>query len=255
MTGQPSELMTMTASQSDPTSPRPPADQGLPDEVRFRFIGFDVYPKHIPRFWKSDAEAAGYAKQVQLGSGVSSLDRDFSLLHDVAIAKTDKLVLTAVGVVMLLTVAMPWVHYRTATGGDFSLSWPGVLGTLLGGMGTAFSGGLTVGVSAFFSLIAAIATPLLGAWILAMLWTKAPSDDAYQVRLRLPLQLSYGVFFAGLAVIILSLAGGQIPGFANWGLIEPGESYGIGTLLTLISYGPYAALGAGMVAGVKSGDL
>ncbi len=245
----------MTATQPNSAPPQPPADQDISEETRFRFIGFEVYSKQVPRFWKSDAEAAEYSKQVQLGVGVSSLDRDFSLLHDVALSKVDKLVMTAVGAVMLLTAVLPWVQFRTATGSDFSLSWMGVIGTLLGGIGTAFSGGLTVGLSAILALVSAIVTPLLGIWILALLWTKAPSEDAFQERLRKPLQFGYGVFFAGVAILVLSLAGGQIPGYASWGMIDPGESYGLGGLLTLLSYGAYSALGAGFVAGVKSGDL
>lgn len=246
--------MTMTASQPDHTSPQPRADQGPPEEVRFRFIGFEVYPKRVPRFWKSDAEAAGYAKQVQLGSGTSSMDRDFSLLHDIAIAKVDKAILTVVGAILFLTVAMPWVHFRAVTG-SVSLSWPSALGTLLGGIGTAFAGGFTVGLSAILGLLIVIGSPLLGVWTLAVLWMKAPSDDVYQDRLRRPLQLGYAVFLGGLLVFLLSLAGGQIPGYSTWGLINAGESYGLGALLTLLSYGLYSAMAAGLVAGVKSGDL
>jgi len=247
--------MTMTASQPDQTSSQSRADQSPPEEVRFRYIGFDVYPKRAPRFWKSETEAAGYRKEAQVSSGISSLDRDFSLLHNVAIAKADKFILTAMGAVMLLTVVMPWVHFRALGGSDFSLSWPGTLGALLGGIGTAFGGGLTVGLSAILGLFMVIATPLFGAWTLAALWMKAPSDDMYQARLRKPLQFGYAVFFAGLVITLLSLAGGQIPGYSTWGLIDPGESYGLGVLLTLLSYGPYSAMAAGLVAGVKSGDL
>jgi len=245
----------MTENKPNQAPVPPAAAQDAPEEVRFRYIGFEVYPKQVPRFWRSDTEAAGYRKDVHVGSGMSSLDRDFSLLHDVAIAKADKFVLTIVGALMFLSVVMPWVHFRTMGGGSFSLSWAGALGSLLGGIGTAFDGGLTVGLSAVLGLLAVIATPLFGAWILAVLWMKAPSDDVYQVRLRKPLQYSYGVFFAGVAVILLSFAGGQIPGYANWGMINSGDTYGLGGLLTLLSYGPYTALGAGLVAGVKSGDL
>jgi len=245
----------MTENKSDHASAQTGEHQDSLEEVRFRYIGFDVYPKRVPRFWRSETEAAGYRKEAQVGSGISSLDRDFSLLHDVAMGRADRFILTVVGAVMLLTVAMPWVHFRAFGGSDFSLSWPGTLGTLLGGIGTAFGGGLTVGLSAILGLFMIIATPLLGAWILAMLWMKAPSDDIYQARLRKPLRFGYPVFFAGLVIALLSLAGGQIPGYSTWRMVDPGDSYGLGGLLTLLSYGPYAAIGAGLVAGVKSGDL
>ncbi len=245
----------MTQNPSSHAGSVPPPAEGHPDDVRFRFIGFEVYPVHIPKFWKSEAEANQYTKNVQLGGGVSSLERDFSLLRDVAMSAVDRIVLAAVGAIMILAVALPWVSYRAMGGSRFTLSWVGALGTLFGGFSTAFAGGFAVGLSAILGLLLLIATPILGIWMLASVWMKAPSADAYQARLRLPLRMGYAVFLDGLAITLLSLIGGAIPGFASWGLIDPGESYGFGTLFTLLSYGPYAAMGAGLIAAVKSGDL
>jgi hypothetical protein len=73
--------------------------------------------------------------------------------------------------------------------------------------------------------------------------------------LRRPLKIGTWVFLAGLGVVVLSLFGGNIPGYESWGLIDPGEHYGIGALATVLSYGAYTAMGAALIAGVKSGDL
>jgi hypothetical protein len=100
-----------------------------------------------------------------------------------------------------------------------------------------------------------IGSPLLGAWILASLWMKAKSDEVFLKRLRMPLNLGYILFFCGLTGAFVSLFGGHIPGYASWGLIHPGEGYGIMTLVSTMSYGVYAAVAMGLVAGVKSGDL
>lgn len=228
----------------------------LPDsDVRFRYIGFGIYPKRIPKFWKSDAEADEYAKRIKLGEGLTTEGRDFSLLHVVPVSKADKIVITIVSVVMLATLVMPWVHFRTMAATDVSMGWGGALGTLMGGLGTAFAGGFWVGLSAILGLIVMIGTPLLGLWNLVSLWTKAKTEEAFLLRLRRPLNLGYIIFFCGLITGIASLFGGHIPGYESWGLIDPGEGYGIMTLLAVLSYGFYISMAMGLVAGVKSSDL
>lgn len=229
-------------------------EQDSPDS-RFRYIGFDVYPKHVPEFWKSDQEAMEYSKRVGAETGTSSLNREFSLLHVVPVSKVDRVIVTLVSVVMLATLAMPWVHYRMATGADQSLSWFGAFGALLGGLGDAFGGGLATGVSAILGLAIMVLTPLLGLWTLAMLWKKDVATDAYLIGLRRPLKIGMWLFLAGVAVVVLSLVGGHIPGYESWGLIEPGEKYDIKTLMTILSFGAYSSLAMSLVAGVKAGDL
>jgi len=234
-------------------SPNPA--EGVKPEDRYRYIGFGVFPEKSDAFWKSDAEAQQFATRIGSTLGESALHREFSLLETATMGKADKWVLTVAGAIMLLTVAMPWVAYRTIDATDFSLSWPAALGLLMGSFGTAFSAGIGVGLSALLGLIVMIGAPLLGAWTLAMVWRKAKSAEAYYMGLRLPLKLSYVIFFAGLAGIVFSFFGGHLAGFESWGLIDPPESYGVGALLRVLSLGPYVALGMSLVCAVKSGDL
>jgi len=244
-------------STTEPKTPNGGASKsGFPEsDVRFRYIGFGIYPKRIPRFWKSDAEADEYAKRINLGDGLSTEGRDFSLLHVVPVSKADRIVVTIVAVIMLATVAMPWVSFRTISGTDFTLTWGGALGTLMGGLSTAFAGGFWTGLSAILGLILMVGTPLLGIWILVSMWTKTKTEEAFLVRLRRPLNLGYILFFCGLITGIASLFGGDLPGYQSWGLIDPGEGYGVMTLLSVLSYGVYTSIAMGLVAGVKSSDL
>jgi len=237
--------------------PQPSAKpQAPPDpEERYRYIGFGIYPKKVQKFWKSDQEAADFAKRVDLHSEGVTFDRDFSLLQVIPVSQVDKIVITIVSVMLLAVMAMPWVGFRTMSASDFTMLWPTALGTLLGGLGTAFAGGLAVGISAILGLILMIGAPIVGIWALAALWTKAKSEEAFFKRLRLPLSFGYYLFFSLCAIVILSFVGGHIPGYASWNLIEPGEKFGIGTLLTILSYGPYLTAALGLVAGVKSSDL
>ncbi len=234
-------------------SPNPA--EGVKPEDRYRYIGFGVFPEKSDTFWKSDAEAQQYSTKVRAGVGESALHREFSLLETATMGKADKWVLTLAGAAMLLTVAMPWVAFRTAQSTDFSLSWPSALSLLTGNIGAAFSAGIAAGLSALLGLIVILGAPLLGAWTLAMVWRKAKSADDYYSGLRLPLKLSYWTFFAGLAALTLSLFGGQVAGYESWGLIEPPESYGTTALLQVLSFGPYVAIGASLICAVKSGDL
>jgi len=247
-------MVTMSDVDAKPNKAEKPAPVPTGDD-RYRFIGFEIYPKKSPRFWKSDQEEAEFARKVDLSSPMSVFDRDFSLLHLIPVSNADKIIITIVAALLVATVAMPWVGFRTVTGSDFGLSWMGALSTLAGGLGTAFAGGLAVGIAALLGLIIMIGAPVIGIWSLVALWTKAKSEDAFFARLRRPLSLGYILFFACFIGYILSFVGGHIPGYERWGLIDPGESFGFMTLATVLSYGVYLAAALGLVAGVKSSDL
>lgn len=239
-----------TQPKKEAPAPKPPSE-----DDRYRYIGFGVYPKRTPKFWKSDAEERHFLERVRAAAGSLITDRDFSFLHAEVMTMVDRVVLTLSALVMIGTILMPWVQYRTMAGTDFSLSWGAALGTLFGGFSTAFAGGVAVGLSALCAVAMMIIGPILGIWILAVLWTKAKTPEAFLLRLRQPLKLGYLFLYLGAAIAILSFVGGRIPGFETWGLIDPGEKYGFGTLLTLASFGPYVLVAMGVVAGVKSGDL
>ena len=245
----------MSTSESIPPAKNTPKAASADTDLRFRYIGFGIYPKRIPRFWKSDAEAEEYAKRINLGKGFTTEGRDFSLLHVIPVSKADRIVVTIVAIVLVATLVIPWVSFRTASGSDFSLTWVGALGTLMGGLSNAFAGGFWVGLSAILGLVLLLGAPLIGAWVLASLWMKAKTDEEFLKRLRRPLNLGYVLFFSGLIAAILSLFGGDIPGYASWGMTNPGERYGVMTLVSVLSYAPYAAIAMGLVAGVKSADL
>jgi hypothetical protein len=239
---------------AEPKAPQKTTTDETPAD-RYRYIGFEVYPEKVETFWKSDTEEKEYESRLRDELGSSTLHRDFSLLEQEAMGKADHWVLAATAAVMILTVAMPWVSYRTSAGTDFSMSWPGALGTLFGSLGTAFSAGMAVGLSALLGLVVMIGAPLIGAWGLAMIWRKAKTPEAYFAGLRQPLRLGYILVFSGLAVIVLAFVGGQIPSMSSWGLIDPPDSYGIGVLFKILSMGGYLAMATGMIFGVKSGDL
>jgi len=242
-------MATETTASAKPKPTQPTEDE------RFRFIGFGVFPKRASKFWKSESEQKQYEQKVKTGIGSAVMRREDSLLSQEVMTMVDRVVLTVVGLILIATAMMPWVGYRTAQGSDFSLFWGAVLGVLAGNIGTAFAGGFAVGVSAILALIMLIGAPLIGIWVIASVWMKSKTPEAYLMRLRLPLKIGYAFFYAGLAIFILSFIGGHIPGFQSWNLIEPGEKYGIGTLLSIMSFGPYVVMAMGMVAGVKSGEL
>ncbi|HUU44685.1 MAG TPA: hypothetical protein VM118_03040 [Acidobacteriota bacterium] len=241
----------------NPTQPKKEALAAkLPSEDdRYRYIGFGVYPKGAPKFWKSDAEEQRFLERIRAAAGTMIAERDFSFLHAEVMTMIDRVVLTLTALIMIGTALMPWVQFRTIAGTDFSLYWGAALGTLFGGLSTAFASGLAVGLSALCAILMMIGGPILGLWILAVLWTKAKTPDAFLLRLRRPIKLGYVFLYLGAAVAILAFVGGRIPGFETWGLIDPGEKYGFGTLTTLASFGPYVLVAMGVVAAVKSGDL
>ncbi|HEX9751239.1 MAG TPA: hypothetical protein VGB22_08155 [candidate division Zixibacteria bacterium] len=243
------------SEKTSPTDMPAAASPVAAADERYRYIGFGVYPRRAEKFWTSDQERDQFLKNAKIGVGASAFERDNSLLQQEVMTGVDRGVLTITAVLMLATLLFPWVGFRTGTGTDVSMTWGAALGTLMGGLGTAFAGGLATGLSAVIGLVMLIGAPIVGLWLLALLWTKASSPEALQLRLRLPLKLGYVFLFAGLSLAILAAVGGHIPGYERWGLIDPGEQYGLGSFLGIASWGFYLTMALGMVLGVKSGDL
>lgn len=226
-----------------------------PDEdTRYRYLGFEVFPKKTGKFWKSDAEFDRHVKKVRSITSFTDWDRDFSLIKTPDITTTDRVVLILSNIVLLLSMFLPWLSYWT-TGGHQTATWFGVFGVLGGVLGGAFGIGAGVGLAGLCGLVVFICTPLLALLGLMALLNKGKDPDKYVRRLRLILRLNYIGFSAWLLGIIFTLVGGDITPLVNAGLTRLGESFTIVTLFGLISYGAVIPVAMFYLNALKSNDL
>ena len=60
------------------------------EEIRFKYIGFDVYPKKPKKFWNSEEEKERYLTQVRRkGVGSALEESEHSLVQAVVFSKID----------------------------------------------------------------------------------------------------------------------------------------------------------------------
>ena len=235
------------AQQTDkPTAP----DQ----DTRYQFIGFEVFPKKARDFWKSDNEYQQYVERARGVKTFSNWERDFSLVHVADITRIDRVILTISHALLLISVFLPWLSYRTTAGKETAM-WFGVFGKLGAAFGGAFGVSGLTGLAALCGVVVFIATPVLAILGLLAIFRKSPSPEVYVLRLRKVLRLSYVGIGAWVLGLMLTLPGGSITPLAGSGILGLGERFSILTVFTLMSYGPMVTLGMFFLNAVKSNDL
>jgi hypothetical protein len=243
---------------AEPKAEQKPAKENktqIPDaDTRYRYLGFEVFPKSSGKFWKSDAEIDQHLAKVRSITSFSDWDRDFSLIKTPDITASDRIVLILSNVVLLLSMFLPWLSYWTAQGQQTAI-WFGTLGVLGGALGGAFAVGTGVGLAGLCGLVVFICTPLLAVLGLVALLNKGKDADAYVRRLRFVLRLNYVGLGAWLLGLVLVLVGGNITPLVNAGLTHLGESFTIVTLFDLISYGAIIPVAMFYLNALKSNDL
>ena len=226
-----------------------------PDEdTRYRFIGFEVFPKKAKEFWKSDNEYKQHVERARAVKSFADWERDFSLVNVEDVTKIDRIILTVSNALLLVAVFLPWLSYRTAAGKE-TATWFGVFGKLGSALGGAFSISGFAGLAMLCGLVVFLGTPVLAILGLLALYRKPSSPEAYVHRLRKVLRLSYVGFGAWMLGLVLTLPGGSIAPLANCGIVGVGEKFTILTVFGLLSYGAAISLGMFLLNSVKSNDL
>lgn len=85
----------------------------VPEEDRFKYIGFEIYPGKPRQFWENEEEKKNYLEDIRRKKSSSSLlEREHSLIKMVLFSKTDKVVLTIASIFMVLGVFLPWFSIK-----------------------------------------------------------------------------------------------------------------------------------------------
>jgi len=223
-------------------------------DTRYRYLGFEVFPKKSGKFWKSDAEIDKHLAKVRSITSFTDWERDFSLIKTSDVTAVDRIVLIVSNIVLLLSMFLPWLSYWTEQGRE-TATWFGVFGVLGSALGGAFTVGTGVGLAGLCGVVVFVGTPVLAILGLLTLFKKGKDEEANVNRLRLILRLNYIGFGAWLLAIVFSLFGGDIAPLVNAGLTKLGESFTVITLFSLISYGAIIPVAMFYLHALKSNDL
>jgi len=230
-------------------------EQIIPEEMRFKYIGFDVYPRKVKEFWKSEEEKRRYLEEIrQKSSGSTLVEKDHSLVRAAVFSKVDRLVLTFTSFLLTVSLFLPWFSLR---GEDFHSQVIG-LGYLLK-LGTLF--GYAPLSGALFSVFVVLAGLIIlssfgaGAFSLVAIHKKQNDVESYLTNLKKRLKLNLIPLVLWVALIIISTIGIPTP-FADALKVGGfGDSFNLINFFALSSFGVWLSLPCAIINCTKISDL
>jgi hypothetical protein len=226
------------------------------DEERFRYIGFNVFPKDVREFWKDDSEKQAHLAHVRESGGkFVPLSRSNSIVAAGSLSRFERLMLTFTSLLLAISPLLPWFSF---TRGEQKFSYSGFSLLFQSGVVREYLGlGPGLLTTAFLLLLALmIVSAGFGVATLVILYSGAKdSSEAYLLRLHkimtwhyLPI-LGWAVFF-GLAAPSTLLPYGP-----SLGLTEVGDRLNMGTLAAASSVGLWIPFATLWVNAIKGNDL
>lgn len=229
---------------------KPPAEP-IDPQVRFRYIGFQVFPKEEKPFFTSKEEEKTYRERARAASMEEMAERQFSLLFVPAFTRLDRIVLFLCGFLMVGGLFLPWAY--VSSGGRwetyFGFQLFGLLGPLVG---PGFEAGWNAGAAAALLLLNLALAPVLGIWLLAALLAKKFDTQEKQKGLKRILRLHGLPLFGYLGILIFAAVGFAAP---ESPLPILKEGFNIFDLISSSGPGFWTVAVAHLLAAVKSADL
>jgi hypothetical protein len=223
---------------------------------RYRYIGFDVFPKRIREFWKSDAERATHLAHVrETGGRFVPLSRGNSLVAAPELSGFERIVLTLTSLLLIAAPFLPWFVF-TREGERFSYSGLSLLahaGTVM----SYLSMGAGLLTTAFvLLLVLMLAGTLFGIATLVFLYTRRGDNGEAQVRgVRRILFLQYLPIIGWVVFFSITAAPTVIPFAASLGLGQVEDSLNIASLAASSSIGLWVPFAVLWVNAIKANDL
>lgn len=234
-------------------------EKPLDENLRFQYIGFDVYGKKAKDLFKTEAEKKHYEQSVaQYEKEHYSPFRGMTAVKRDLLTGTDRIVLTISSLVLIISAFLPWLSFETNW---VSLKFNGLLGYFQASQYfdiiNMFNPKLMlfVYVPVLFSLLAL----LFGVVTLIMLYMPTKNKETLLARLKRVMGLQWFVLAGWLAFFVVAIIGVQLP-FGDWmaenyGLKGVGDSVTVVSFATLSGIGVWMSIAALVMNAVKSNDF
>jgi hypothetical protein len=223
---------------------------------RYRYIGFDVFPKRAKEFWKSDAERATHLAHVrETGARFVPLSRSNSLVASPVLSGFERIVLTLTSLLLVAAPFMPWFVF---TREGERLSYSGF--SMLANTGTVMSY-LSMGAglltTSFILLLALMVVSMLfGIATLVFLYMgQGSGGEAYVGRIRRILLLQYLPIIGWVVFFSITAAPTVVPFAVSLGLEQVEHSLNIASLAASTSIGLWVPFAVLWVNAIKANDL
>ncbi len=212
----------------------------VPEEERYKYIGFDIYPGKMHKFWKSDEEEKKYLEEMRRRKSSSSLlEREHSIIKIVLFSKADKVILTVTSILLVVSLFLPW----------FSVKGLGPL--FFFGIGNLPATGALFGLFTGGMILMVLSSAAAGIITLLAIYRKEANQENYLENLKKKLKLNYLPLILWVVAIILSVIGMRTASPDS----PLGSSFNIIDFFTASSLGLWLNLPSLIINCVKISDL
>jgi hypothetical protein len=236
-------------------TPKNEKEKKLTEDLRFKYIGFEIFPEKAKSFWRSEEEKKEYLEKVkEEGPQAGLLEREHSLVKVSVFSKIDKMVLSFTSFLLAISLFIPWFSAR---GENVNSSFIGLgvifkLGTLFGYASSSGFGALLSVVLLLFIILFSCAAGILN---LLAIFKKYKEQESYLVNLKKTLKLNLIPLALWVILIIISMIGMPTPFAKSMGIKGLGDSFNVISLFALSSYGMWFSLTCLIINCVKISDL
>jgi hypothetical protein len=230
-------------------------EEKIPEDLRFKYVGFEIFPEKVKSFWKSEEEKREYLEKVkEEGSQAALLDRDHSLVRVSVFSKIDKIVLSITSFLLAISLFLPWFSVR---GENLHQAYIGLgvifkLSTLFG---YASSSGFGAVLFLVLLLLVILFSCAAGVLNLLSIFKKYNELEGYLTNLKKTLKLNLIPLALWVVLLIISMIGMPTPFAKSMGVKGLGDSFNVISFFALSSYGLWFSLTCLIINCVKISDL
>lgn len=221
-------------------------EEKITEDLRYRYIGFEIFPKKEKDFWKDEEEKRRYLEKTKHETSQATLlDREHSLIKVAVFSKVDKIVLTIASSLLAISLFMPWFSFQGKS--YLGLSFVFTLGGALRGV-----------LPALFLILLSLtilSSFAVGVLTLLSLFKKYSELEGYLADLKKKLKLNLIPLILWVLVLLVSIIGMSTPSGGALGVKGLGESFNVLTLFAISSYGMWFSLPCLIINCVKINDL
>lgn len=225
------------------------------EALRYKYIGFDVFPLTSKKFWKNAEEEKKYLEEVKSRKEHGEREeRDHSVVFVSVFSPVEKTILTLTSVLMILSLFLPWFNFSR---GETVMRYNALQYLVKFGNLMTYSGlgGTLMGILAVLFLLIIIISFLLGIFNLLSIYSKASLEERYLLKVKRTLRFNSITFVLWIVAIVLSIIGITTPLASAFGVKQLREVFNVVTLVSISGIGLWISLGCWVLNSVKANDL
>ena len=225
------------------------------EDLRYKYIGFDVFSLKAKKFWKSSEEEKKYLEDIKSRKERGEREkRDHSLVFVSIFSPTERIILTLSSALMIISLFLPWFKFNME---GTVLSYNGLQYLFKFGNLMTYSGlgGALLGILAAMFLVVILCSFLLGAFNLLSIYGKSSSEESYLHRVKRLLRFNSIPFLVWIVAFVISTIGIATPLASAFGVKQFKEVFNVVTLVSISGIGMWVSLGCWVLNSVKSNDL